>query len=29
MQRVCRELGFRMDELPDNGGIHAVYEFVR
>ncbi len=29
MQRVCRELGFRMDELPDNGGIHAVYEFAR
>jgi acetyltransferase len=26
MQRVCRELGFRMDELPDNGGVHAVYE---
>ena len=26
MQRVCRELGFRMNELPDNGGIHAVYE---
>ena len=20
MQRVCRELGFRMDQLPDNGG---------
>ena len=29
MQRVCRELGFRMDELPDNGGIHAVYEIAR
>jgi acetyltransferase len=28
MQRVCRELGFRMDELPDNGGIHAVYEIA-
>jgi acetyltransferase len=28
MQRVCRELGFRMDELPDNGGIHAVYEIT-
>jgi acetyltransferase len=29
MQRVCRELGFRMDLLPDNGGVHAVYEFTR
>lgn len=28
MQRVCRELGFRMDELPDNAGIHAVYEIA-
>ena len=26
MQRVCRELGFRMEELPANEGIHAVYE---
>ena len=26
MQRVCRELGFRMNELPDGGGIHAVFE---
>jgi len=29
MQRVCRELGFRMDQLPDNGGVHAVYEIMR
>jgi acetyltransferase len=29
MQRVCRELGFRMDQLPDNGGVHAVYEITR
>ena len=28
MQRVCRDLGFRMDELPDYGGIHAVYEMA-
>ncbi len=28
MQRVCRDLGFRMDELPDNAGIHAVYEIT-
>jgi len=26
MQRVCRELGFRMQELPDGGGVRAVYE---
>jgi acetyltransferase len=26
MQRVCRELGFRMEQLPDYGGVHAVYE---
>jgi acetyltransferase len=25
MQRVCRELGFRMEQLPDYGGVHAVY----
>ncbi len=25
MQRVCRELGFRMDLVP-GGGIHAVFE---
>jgi acetyltransferase len=28
MQRVCRELGFRMDQHED-GGIRAVYEFAR
>ena len=27
MQRVCRELGFRMQLLPD-GGVHAVYEIA-
>ena len=27
MQRVCRELGFRMQLLPD-AGVHAVYEFA-
>lgn len=26
MQRVCRELGFRMEQLPDHGEVHAVYE---
>ncbi len=26
MLRVCRELGFRMEQLPDHGGIHAVYQ---
>lgn len=29
MQRVCRELGFRMEELPHNEGVHAVYEIPR
>lgn len=28
MQRVCRELGFRLTTLPDHGGIHAVYEIA-
>ncbi|MGP0073145.1 MAG: bifunctional acetate--CoA ligase family protein/GNAT family N-acetyltransferase [Bryobacteraceae bacterium] len=28
MQRVCRELGFRMEQLPDGDGIHAVYEIA-
>ena len=27
MQRVCRELGFRMQLLPD-AGVHAVYEIA-
>ncbi len=27
MQRVCSELGFRMQLLPD-GGVHAVYEIA-
>jgi acetyltransferase len=26
MQRVCRELGFRLDQRPDYGGVRAVYE---
>jgi len=26
MQRVCRELGFRMEQLPDYGGVHAVFD---
>jgi acetyltransferase len=28
MQRVCRELGFRMEQLPGGDGIHAVYEIA-
>ena len=28
MQRVCRELGFRMEQLPDHGGIHAIYQIT-
>ena len=28
MQRVCRELGFHMEQLPDNGGVHAVFEIA-
>jgi acetyltransferase len=28
MQRVCRELGFHMELLPDNGGVHAVLEIA-
>lgn len=26
MQRVCRELGFRMEHSSDTGGIRAIYE---
>ena len=28
MQRVCRDLGFTMDLLPHNDGVHAVYEIA-
>jgi acetyltransferase len=28
MQRVCRELEFHTELLPDNGGVHAVYEIA-
>jgi acetyltransferase len=28
MQRVCRDLGFKMDLLPNYGEVHAVYEIV-
>ncbi len=28
MQRVCHELGFHMELLPDNGGVHAIYEIA-
>jgi acetyltransferase len=28
MQRVCRELGFHMGLLPDNGGVQAVLEIA-
>ena len=29
MQRVCRDLGFHLELLPDNGGVRAVYEIAR
>ena len=28
MQRVCRELGFHMELLPNHGGVHAIYEIA-
>jgi len=27
MQRVCRELGFRLEQLPDYG-VRAIYEIT-
>jgi acetyltransferase len=28
MQRVCRELGFRMEQFSGNGGVRAVFEIA-
>lgn len=28
VQKVCRELGFRLEQLPDHGGVQAVLEIA-